>query len=331
MTTMDRGNRRPPRASCSSLSHQRSPPVGQPGRCHHRAPRCSCPSSRWRRPQASRSCSSAAAVEARARCRAGGGDGGGVVVAVGARRDTPSVAQSISIRTWRVAETFAVSVLRGWGHSDASVTKSGADGGVDVRGCRCAGSGQAPGRGHGTSRYPASVRRPRCGDRDLYFFSLSGYSPQAVEYAQQHGVRLFSYSPTGQLRAPRAARTRSCRVPAAPATPAPPLLAGPDRRTEHPGRRGRGGRGVRGRGARRRRVRGVLLARRRTLRRPRWPGGVGRAVRDARRHVRRRPVAPVSPRPADSGPGAVPGHLRRTAHPRRRDRGLRGPAEVAGR
>ena len=38
------------------------------------------------------------------------------------------------IDTWQTAERNAAAWMRHWGYSDAAVTRSGPDGGVDVRG-----------------------------------------------------------------------------------------------------------------------------------------------------------------------------------------------------
>jgi hypothetical protein len=106
-----------------------------------------------------------------------------------------------AIRTWRDAETFAVSVLRAWGHPDATVTTAGSDGGVDVRGRHVL--AQVKHRSAPTGR--PDVQRlygaRGTGTEDLFFFSRSGYSPQAIEYGEVHDVGLFSYSAEGALTA----------------------------------------------------------------------------------------------------------------------------------
>lgn len=106
-----------------------------------------------------------------------------------------------SIRTWREAETFAVSILRAWGHPDATVTKAGPDGGVDVRGRHVL--AQVKHRSAATGR--PDIQRlfgaRGTGGEDLYFFSRSGYSPQAIDYAEVHDVGLFSYADDGRLTA----------------------------------------------------------------------------------------------------------------------------------
>lgn len=105
------------------------------------------------------------------------------------------------IRTWRDAETFAVSVLRAWGHADARMTNAGADGGVDVRGRHVL--AQVKHRSAPTGR--PDIQRlfgaRGTGTEDLYFFSASGYSPQAIDYGEGHDVGLFSYTADGMLTA----------------------------------------------------------------------------------------------------------------------------------
>ena len=105
------------------------------------------------------------------------------------------------IQTWRDAETFAVSLLRAWGHPDAKVTNAGADGGVDVRGRHVL--AQVKHRSAPTGR--PDIQRlygaRGTGTEDLYFFSRSRYSPQAIDYGEVHDVGLFSYAPDGTLTA----------------------------------------------------------------------------------------------------------------------------------
>ncbi len=105
------------------------------------------------------------------------------------------------IQTWRDAETFAVSVLRAWGHPDATVTNAGADGGVDVRGQHVL--AQVKHRSAPTGR--PDVQRlygaRGTGTEDLFFFSRSGYSPQTIDYGDVHDIGLFSYTADGTMTA----------------------------------------------------------------------------------------------------------------------------------
>lgn len=113
----------------------------------------------------------------------------------------PTADQPHGIRTWHDAEIFAVSVLRAWGYPDAALTTSGADGGIDIQGTHVV--GQVKHRSAPTGR--PDIQRlygaRGIGTQDLVFFSRSGYSPEAIDYAQVHDVALFSYSDAGQVTA----------------------------------------------------------------------------------------------------------------------------------
>lgn len=121
---------------------------------------------------------------------------------VGTQRDTAHVSDEVTrVRTWRDAETLAVSVLRAWGHPDATVTNAGADGGIDVRGRHVL--AQVKHRSAPTGR--PDIQRlfgaRGTGTEDLFFFSGSGYSPQAIDYGEVHDIGLFSYTADGTMTA----------------------------------------------------------------------------------------------------------------------------------
>lgn len=99
----------------------------------------------------------------------------------------------------RQAEQMAAYAMRGLGYHDARVTRVGADGGVDVRASGAI--AQVKFRGGMTSR-PDVQRLVGAAGRQrlqLLFFSASGYSSKAVEYAIEMDVALFTYTPTGRL------------------------------------------------------------------------------------------------------------------------------------
>ena len=98
------------------------------------------------------------------------------------------------IDSWQAAEAFAATYIRAGGHPDARTTGSGADAGVDIKGARVLAQ---------VKHHRAPVGRPDLqrlfgargrGVEELYFFSLNGYSPPAIQYAKQHGIGLLSYT-----------------------------------------------------------------------------------------------------------------------------------------
>ena len=130
------------------------------------------------------------------------------------------------IRSWQDAEVNAATWMRRWGHADATVTDGGADGGVDVRSERALAQVKC---------LAAAVGRPdlqRLGGvgagepgKQLFFFSGSGYTATASEYADATGMALFTYGLDGSVAPANAAARHVMRVslplqPVAPAAPA---------------------------------------------------------------------------------------------------------------
>lgn len=104
------------------------------------------------------------------------------------------------IKSFREAEHRAVEQLWKWGRDDAKVTTAGADGGIDIAGKDLIGQ---------VKWQKAKVGRPELqrlfgarGARQhlMVFFSLSGYSQLAIDYADSVGMLLFVYGPTGKAR-----------------------------------------------------------------------------------------------------------------------------------
>lgn len=104
------------------------------------------------------------------------------------------------INSWQAAEANCAAWMRHWKFPDARVTESGSDGGIDVR---------ATGALAQVKREAKPVGRPAVQNlvgargRDvslhLFFFSLSGYSQTAFEYANQIGIALFQYDLLGAM------------------------------------------------------------------------------------------------------------------------------------
>lgn len=100
---------------------------------------------------------------------------------------------------WRQAEQFAAEVLRSCGFGGARITQGGADGGVDVRG---------PGVLAQVKHLNGAVGRPDVqklrgargdGGESLHFFSLSGYTAQAIAEAERLHVALWRYDTSGRV------------------------------------------------------------------------------------------------------------------------------------
>ncbi|NDZ93342.1 restriction endonuclease [Streptomyces sp. SID6673] len=103
------------------------------------------------------------------------------------------------ISTPHQAELNAQDQMRSWGFIDAVATTGGADGGLDVRSSRALAQvkwkGGVTGRPDVQNLYGARG----AGTEQLFFFSASGYSDQAITYADQVGILLVTYDPLGAV------------------------------------------------------------------------------------------------------------------------------------
>lgn len=99
-----------------------------------------------------------------------------------------------TIHTWQDAEIFAAKHMRSLGFHDADTTQAGADGGVDV----VASAAVAQVKHFQDSPVGAAPVRQLVGvagsQRDSLFYALTGYTKQAVEFAEERQVALFTYS-----------------------------------------------------------------------------------------------------------------------------------------
>ncbi|MBB0998291.1 restriction endonuclease [Dietzia maris] len=118
------------------------------------------------------------------------------------------------------AEKNATQLMRQWGFADAVAGTGGADGGVDVRSKRALAQVKWKGGVVGRPDVQRLVGARGTGSEALIFFSASGYSAQAIEYADQVGVALFTYDPTGT---PEAVNRSAKQVMAQPMSVLPTL------------------------------------------------------------------------------------------------------------
>ncbi|MFF0284095.1 restriction endonuclease [Rhodococcus aetherivorans] len=109
----------------------------------------------------------------------------------------------MEIRSASDAERNAARIMRAIGFPDAHVTNAGPDGGIDVASHRAVAQvkwyGNAKvGRPDLQRLYGARGKRI---DLRLFFFSSSGYSADAVAWANEHEVALFTFDDTGRASA----------------------------------------------------------------------------------------------------------------------------------
>lgn len=90
--------------------------------------------------------------------------------------------------------------MKFWGYHDARVTPSGSDGGVDVRAANALAQVKREAKPVGRPTVQRLVgARGRDVSLQLLFFSQSGYSQGALEYASQVGMALFRYDAAGSM------------------------------------------------------------------------------------------------------------------------------------
>jgi hypothetical protein len=99
------------------------------------------------------------------------------------------------------AELNAAKIMRGWGYLDAVATTGGSDGGIDVRShgalAQVKWKSSLAGRPELQALYGA---RGLDTSKKLFFFSSAGFSNAAFQYANDVGIDLFLYGPTGTVR-----------------------------------------------------------------------------------------------------------------------------------
>lgn len=102
------------------------------------------------------------------------------------------------IRTARQAEENVAAVMRRLGYSDADVTGVGPDAGVDVVSSTALAQVKWQGAVVGRPELQRLVgARGRDTKKSLLFFTASGFSQAAVDYAEDLEIALFLYDPTG--------------------------------------------------------------------------------------------------------------------------------------
>jgi hypothetical protein len=107
--------------------------------------------------------------------------------------------KEILVYDWRDSEELAAWYMRGTLELEAvALTRSGADGGIDIRSATATAQ---------VKHYASPVGAPEIqkakgashGSEHALFFALSGFTKQAIEYASTAGVALFSYTIYGDV------------------------------------------------------------------------------------------------------------------------------------
>lgn len=105
-----------------------------------------------------------------------------------------------NLNHWSDAERLAAHWMRQWGYGDARTTNRGADGGVDVRSswaiAQVKFQGSQTGRPHLQRLFGAREHQTQL---HMFFFSRSGYSRDAIAYANGVGMVLFTFRADGAV------------------------------------------------------------------------------------------------------------------------------------
>jgi Restriction endonuclease len=114
------------------------------------------------------------------------------------RVEVTPAAGATQIRTWRQAEEWAAWHMRTLGFTDSQVTRSSADGGLDVDGSRAVGQVKHHRVPAGS---PAVQQLQGAGEgrETKVFYCLSGFTSAAKAYAEQTGMALFAYDESGHV------------------------------------------------------------------------------------------------------------------------------------
>ncbi|MEU0563749.1 hypothetical protein [Dactylosporangium sp. NPDC006015] len=107
-----------------------------------------------------------------------------------------------SVASWTGAEINAVDWLRWLGHPDAGRTTGGAGDGVDVRGAGMAARVQCDGAPVGDQALRELLGAAQHAPGERYCFSDAGFTRDAVSFADDIGMALFTFSTVDGLITP---------------------------------------------------------------------------------------------------------------------------------
>ncbi|WP_375388400.1 restriction endonuclease [uncultured Amnibacterium sp.] len=102
------------------------------------------------------------------------------------------------VLTWQAAEWMAARHMRAYGFSDARVTQVGADGGIDV--ISQWGAAQVKFYANPIGRPDVQkLRGAAHGAQRALFYALSGFTPSAVQFADEAQVSLWQFDQRGMV------------------------------------------------------------------------------------------------------------------------------------
>lgn len=97
--------------------------------------------------------------------------------------------------SWQGAELLARDWMRKHGYRDAELTPPGADGGIDIVARKAIAQVKHHARPVGLADIQRTWGIATSEHKKALFFSLTGYTPKAADWARRHDVALYTYPP----------------------------------------------------------------------------------------------------------------------------------------
>lgn len=102
--------------------------------------------------------------------------------------------------TWQQAEHVACDWMKLHGYKDARVTAGGADGGIDIRSSKAIAQVKHHKKPVGISEMQRIHGIAVSLRKKALFFSASGYTPKAAEWACRHKIECYTYPPVKRVK-----------------------------------------------------------------------------------------------------------------------------------
>jgi len=112
---------------------------------------------------------------------------------------TPILPSPRLVKGAAAAEEYAAEVMRALGFTDARTTTGGADGGIDVESATGVAQVKMEGLPTGRPALQALVGAATVEGKMPVFFSLAGYTDQALQWAERSGMACFEFAFDGSL------------------------------------------------------------------------------------------------------------------------------------
>lgn len=121
---------------------------------------------------------------------------------------------NMPIYSWQEAERLAQKWMFYFGYHDSKLTRAGADGGIDVNSSRAVAQVKYENTKTGRPVIQALAGEAHNQGKEALFFSLSGYTKGATEWAEESriGVALFQYDQSGNIECSNSASRQIMKI-----------------------------------------------------------------------------------------------------------------------